>query len=898
MAYEVLTGYTETDPNSHITVTTNKAEFAALQRNEKAYVNKDFGSGAFSGDFAHTFSFRITGFSSTSDVGIYAVSNDGDDGWAGLSDGFFVYVNYTGATSFKLTLKEVGGNSVQHSHTLYHNNTYTFEVRREGTTAYLNRVGVHEVSMSCGTDSYQYFYAMLSRNSAITTNDADGYVENIDLGLPESIELADTLNLSDSIALNVSQENLLLNDTLNLSDEILLDVSKEKVYLEDTLNLSDEILADLSLEEVELNDTLNFSDEILLNVSKEKIELADTLSLSDEVLAGAFSKNASRVIYVGSNTLIIITDTDPANIIEVDISGGAPVFDVYEMSASGETYKNAKDVSFNDNFDKLYVACADGLVAKVDSTNLDSREEISVSDTDDLTTIADAEEFYKVFTGTDNSSAELYEIDEGTMSSINSDFRMRIPSEETFDTVLTYIETGKITADFRYLAETTNKISTDFRYLDTPYDEIELTPLYGSGFTVDINSSQADDVLLNTIQVRWVAEEVSTAQFVLRRYHDKLNYTMEGVSSEITNKNDVVIKINDQEVFTGKIDTLDCSGKDEYVIVYCIGTVRNPNYITKNLTLPSINEQLHPYHVLDNQVNIKKYVTDYDDEDNPSLYKGIKIDLGTKEEESVSKWIDVSNMSVLAEKIEEGEWRPQTNWTYFFWANAKLLDPFSATYSRIFYNRYIGTSLGGLSDDLWQLIGANYRYQRVFDNIVTELGYYYKGSAPYKEVSAKNGKYIAKTRWEDREDGFYLVTNKYWDYTDYTKKIADIEYEKIKDSNGIAPGDANYAETIANITLTIDGFLYYGLGLLTKINVTNTTESGIYEDNNGFPLRIKTLTIDSLTMKVTITADNKKTEAELEDLENSVYPDEPEPIEESAVRLYTKFDPNTYSDVE
>lgn len=848
MAYEDFTTFTEVDPNSKWTVdSATKVSTNQLPTRDNSYIYKDYGA-AYFGDFEHYFDFQVTTKSIdglTPEVVIWGLSNEIGtyNNWTN-----YEYIRAKCSPS-NFALRLVAGGAADETGTLSYATTYYAAISRTGTSLTLEVYSssalrdsggsgdVDSWSVTAATTTFRYLYAGTGESGSPDAGYITHFVENFLISVPQSVSLADTLTLSDAITLSLSKETVLLNDTLTLTDSII---------------------------------------------------------------SGEQSQNCSRIIDIGSDILITITDTDPATVIKIDTSGAIPTFEVYELSASAETYKNAKDICFNDNFNRLYVACADGLIAKIDSTDLNSREEISVSDTDDLINIADSEEFYKTFVGTDNAVAELYEIDEATMSEINTDFRTRLPSEDTFNTFFTYIDSTKINTDFRYLATTRNQIKTDFRYLTDEYDDLEPAPRYGSGFTVKIDGVETTDVRLDTIQIRWIAEEKSTATFVLGRYHDKLNYTLDGTSSQITNKNNVVIYINDIEVFTGKIDTLDAANENEYVQVSCIGTIRNPNYISVNLPLPSVDEQLHPYQILEKgtSINIKKFVDDYDETDNPILYKGVKIDLGTEDKESVSSWLATGSMPALALKIEEGTWREDENWTYFWWATARLIDPFATNFTREINSKYIGTSLGSLSDDLWELTGARYNFQRIFDNVETALGYYYLGSAPYKEVSSKNGSYIAKTRWEDREDGFYVVKHRHWDYVDYAKAVAAMEYEKMKDSNDVAPNDANYTETNATVTLTIDAFLYYYLGLLTKINITNTTESDIYNSNNGFPLRIKTITIDSSTMKVAVSADNQKTEAELEALENEVYPTEPDIIEETTLRLYTKFDPNKYEVVE
>ena len=208
-----------------------------------------------------------------------------------------------------------------------------------------------------------------------------------------------------------------------------------------------------------------------------------------------------------------------------------------------------------------------------------------------------------------------------------------------------------------------------------------------------------------------------------------------------------------------------------------------------------------------------------------------------------------------------------------------------------YVNRYIGTSLGAFNSDIWELRDIYFYTQHMYDNTTVELGYYYVGTAPYKEVNTRNGKYIAwGGYWQDKSDGLYTVTNKHYDYTGYDRQFAEIEYQKMLNIN-----DSILPLTSASIDLTLDALLFYNLALLTKINIVNTIESNIYNNSNGFPLSIKEVNISSQNMKVNLSVDNKKSISELDALDEQLPTDEqldasPYTIEESSIRIKAKFD--------
>lgn len=259
--------------------------------------------------------------------------------------------------------------------------------------------------------------------------------------------------------------------------------------------------------------------------------------------------------------------------------------------------------------------------------------------------------------------------------------------------------------------------------------------------------------------------------------------------------------------------------------------------------------------------------------------------------------------------------------------------------SAIFFS-YIGTSLSPISEDLWIITNANHKYQRIREDIITrlgdgvvyagyfdglinynsatiysdvqgagyvngggqitnqfkaltkledfninypssvkqdifniindQLGYTY-GVAPFKKVSAHSGEFYPKSRWEDRADGLYSVTDAGFNLTPYAQQVAQLEYQKLLNINGqILP------DTSCQLSLTFDGYLYHGVSLLSRVNIDNTTQADIFHNNNGFPVSIKAISIDTSSMKVTITADNSKSAKELQAIDG-LYPHDDDP---------------------
>lgn len=171
-------------------------------------------------------------------------------------------------------------------------------------------------------------------------------------------------------------------------------------------------------------------------------------------------------IYYHNNKLYFSCDTDPARIGVINITDPTnPSWTLTPLSASGETYKNAKAITFNDTTHFIYVACADGLVAKIDSTDITDREEIDCSDTDDLITISSYDSQFKIVTGTDNVAAELYTIDNNVETILETDLRLSRAIYDIIDTDLT-ISDGQtiLNTDFRVSKLAATAINTDLRF--------------------------------------------------------------------------------------------------------------------------------------------------------------------------------------------------------------------------------------------------------------------------------------------------------------------------------------------------------------------------------------------------------------------------------------------------
>lgn len=640
-----------------------------------------------------------------------------------------------------------------------------------------------------------------------------------------------------------------------------------------------------------IEETISFDDEWLIYSNPEQESIDNSISLSDNwsITTDEHTDYATKVI--SYNPLIYVTNTDPAKIASINISDPSnPIKTVYTITGC----KYAQDVILNDTNDYFYVICAEGKVAKIEKSNLSNQTIINTGETDNLVLGAILENYFKTYVATDDANGEIVMIDEATITSLNTDLRFIQQINTIISTRLDTILGSIFNTDLRYKVLSTSKVNTDLRWLKYSYATTSQYPIDFDDIIVKINGTDLcplNDVNLKSIIITHNIDEEeeigSQATFFLNRRHDKLDYDNQGNSSQITNQNAIVIIINGITEFSGKIAHYHTNSEEETVQVTAKGTRSSDRRHTVSIPMSSLNTDLNLFDCLVHDVNVDNPYIDPTSE-NPEYYKGIEVDLGTEIEQNILKFQSFQNVTTLAEDIESGDFQPKQNWTYFWFAKFRnfVTNRVQATLV------YLGSSLGSISTDTYTLEGTSYKYQKQLDDTETELGVYQSGSAPYNTISVKNGKKIVKDKYEDRNDGLYITRDEGYDYEQYAKDIADLEYQKLQNINGdVLP------ITTATIDVSFNAYYYYNLKLLTRINVTNTTTSNIYKNNNGFPISVKTITINTGTMIVSLSCSNQKSQVELLEID-AQYPDEEDEtylFPEEETKIASKFDPATWS---
>ena len=204
MAIEDFTTYTETDPNSRIAVTASRVTWAALTRDEDAYVYADKGASYFAGNFEIQFTFRIISGSSIGTLActIWALTNLLDDR-VGIStangDFLSLYTNDIKAANRYIRLEECDGGTAHYSSTssqlTLDTDYYITIIRNELVGTYgtlycyiytdIGRTTLHgsvlSVALNSSKKDFRYLFALLSSDTNEASVTSSGYTEAIEI---------------------------------------------------------------------------------------------------------------------------------------------------------------------------------------------------------------------------------------------------------------------------------------------------------------------------------------------------------------------------------------------------------------------------------------------------------------------------------------------------------------------------------------------------------------------------------------------------------------------------------------------------------------------------------------------------------------------------------------------
>lgn len=192
---ENISGFAETDPNSHLTLTASRVTYAGLINNEDAFLYKDFGADHFAGDFEHLVDFKVTSADDGGYVYIWGLTNSADDilDIQGASGSFLACSLVRTGSDYNFRILEVDSGAGPYYDTFAStvNTAYYLKIKRDETvgtygtlycyiysdSARTNLVDTLEVALHTSKKDFRYLCAVSSRSEG-TTSTINGYQEN------------------------------------------------------------------------------------------------------------------------------------------------------------------------------------------------------------------------------------------------------------------------------------------------------------------------------------------------------------------------------------------------------------------------------------------------------------------------------------------------------------------------------------------------------------------------------------------------------------------------------------------------------------------------------------------------------------------------------------------------
>ena len=200
MAKEDFTTYTESDPNSQITKTTNRVTFTGFQRKDNAYVVKDFGVDFFSGDFSSLITVFVSAHSAVNEIaGVWVMANEGALNlralWTGNKNAIFLrFEQQAGVTKLAFYEFDVGNFIGGQSFNITLSTIYYIKITRDESVgsfgaakcfiytdaARTTLVATLTVTLNSAKRDYRYLYP-LSCWGAGTTHSITGFTKDLEI---------------------------------------------------------------------------------------------------------------------------------------------------------------------------------------------------------------------------------------------------------------------------------------------------------------------------------------------------------------------------------------------------------------------------------------------------------------------------------------------------------------------------------------------------------------------------------------------------------------------------------------------------------------------------------------------------------------------------------------------
>lgn len=217
-SYEDFTTYTEVDPTTELTVTTNNIAFADIGRNDRCYVWDDKGASHF-GNFVHLLEVNVSEAVSGAVGYVWAISELNTSVISSSTFALAVSLNPGVTGTPRFFIQQFGGGSPGFGNlvSLTLNTHYYVTVNRTGTTLNATfRTGSHSGTVqgssqrTCNSSSLQYIYGFSSNGGSDSAKQISGNVGYLDLQEGQDLTFPLFENCVIYASLSSNRENLFL----------------------------------------------------------------------------------------------------------------------------------------------------------------------------------------------------------------------------------------------------------------------------------------------------------------------------------------------------------------------------------------------------------------------------------------------------------------------------------------------------------------------------------------------------------------------------------------------------------------------------------------------------------------------------------------------------------------
>ena len=631
-----------------------------------------------------------------------------------------------------------------------------------------------------------------------------------------------------------------LVDSIVLNDTWEFLTNPEQIELLDTVYLSDSWLIQTDPETKEIPDTLSLSDLWIIQTNPDQIDIANNIFLLDEWTLHDFGTVIKKFATKLYTTLPVLT-TYGTRLYTIFNSIKKFNTKLYTQYLTSTTYATDLRVRV-EPIDAITIGTLDDFLVKLDGVTLVDVDYNSLNITLSLNNTPSNARF-TLSRRHDNLDKTLSNV----TSQITNENKVEIfdGTRKLFTGYISIIDADSTTDTIHITAE-------DVRY---KMNKISMELKYGGAFNADSNHNgiideedETGEPAFNTPDyikfeknIGTAFLEIMTAVGSLVSGYDSLPFPASFVPEYVTTENTYCNLIDELLRQTANVNWY--IDENERLRFNRIGAG-----VIKTLPLSSLAEKRHPYDLIVHDVQLNKQ--------NPAYAKSLLVKRGKGLNQhwnqrgfgafNLVDFDEFYNKNLVAYEDKE----------YFVFHSR---DEFMGMTKAL--NWYTGHNSGYAAEYMTYINGITWLsdpyiiVQWLDKDENLNLPDITVGSGqPVKTIHLTSyGKRYASSKWEDvaREElsppERYLawVKNETYDYTNFLIDIANFELSQ-----------NNKLQTSANLSMLLDAYKYYNLSFQNLVNLTNTIQSGIYSNNNGFPLNIDSIQINCATRTVTLNTTN------------------------------------------